>query len=85
MQTSLPYVIVGDEAFRLHPSIMKPFNINQAREDFEKAVFNYRLSRARRVSENAFGLLCQTFTVFFTPITLKPSTVDLNNSSSVPS
>lgn len=61
----LPYVIVGDVAFRLHKHIMKPFNRAQAKEDIEKAIFNYRLSRARRVSENAFGLLSQIFRVFF--------------------
>lgn len=76
-QTNLPYVIVGDEAFRLHPNIMKPYNRIQARESFDKSVFNYRLSRARRVSENAFGLLCQTFRVFFTPLAVKQSTADL--------
>ncbi|XP_008189418.1 uncharacterized protein LOC103311551 [Acyrthosiphon pisum] len=73
----LPYVIVGDEAFRLHKRIMKPFNRAQAKADFEKSVFNYRLSRARRVSENAFGLLSQIFRVFYTPIAIKPETCDL--------
>lgn len=35
----LPYVIVGDEAFRLHKRIMKPFNRAQAKADFEKKCF----------------------------------------------
>lgn len=72
----LPFVIVGDEAFRLHTHIMKPYNRAQAKEDFEKGVFNYRLSRARRVSENAFGLLSQIFRVFYTPIAINPDTCD---------
>lgn len=72
----LPYVIVGDEAFRLHKRIMKSFNRAQAKADFEKSVFNYRLSRSRRVSENAFGLLSQIFRVFYTPIAIKPETCD---------
>lgn len=71
----LLYVIVGDEAFRLHKHVMKPYNRAQAK-DFEKGVFNYRLSRARRVSENAFGLLSQIFRVFYTPIAINPDTCD---------
>lgn len=74
----LPYVIVGDEAFRLHKNIMKPYSRDQAKEDIQKAIFNYRLSRARRVSENAFGILANTFRIFFSPIAVEPSTtVDL--------
>lgn len=72
----LPYVLVGDEAFRLSTHMMKPFPRPVASADERKAVFNYRLSRARRVSENAFGLLSQIFRVFYTVIDLNPSTVD---------
>ncbi|KAJ8966364.1 hypothetical protein NQ314_003565 [Rhamnusium bicolor] len=35
--------------------------------DSNKAVFNYQLSRARRLTENAFGILCHTFRIFFYP------------------
>ncbi|KAJ8875653.1 hypothetical protein PR048_023550 [Dryococelus australis] len=52
----VPFVIIGVEAFRLHRNLMKPCKKTQAKEDFEKAIFNYRLTRARRVSENAFDL-----------------------------
>ena len=72
----LPHVFVGDEAFRLHPNMMKPYSKPVASADKEKAIFNYRLSRARRVSENAFGLASKVFRVFYTPIALKPSTTD---------
>lgn len=34
------------------------------------------LCPARRVTENAFGILCQVFRIFFTPINLKAETVD---------
>lgn len=73
----LPHVILGDEAFSLNEHMMKPFCKNQALKDSKKRNFNYRLSRARRVSENAFGILCTTFRIFFTPIHIKPETVDL--------
>jgi len=73
----LPHVILGDEAFQLHTNTMKPYPRRQALEDHNKAIFNYRLCRARRVTENAFGILCHVFRIFFTPINVKPSTVDL--------
>lgn len=72
----LPHVIVGDEAFRLHTHIMKPYTRQASRDDKTKSIFNYRLSRARRVTENAFGLLSQVFRVFYQPISIEPSTCD---------
>lgn len=72
----LPHVILGDKAFRLHTNIMKPYTRQSARDDKSKAIFNYRLSRARRVTENAFGLLSQVFRVFYQPINIEPITCD---------
>lgn len=70
----VPHVFVGDEAFRLHANMMKPFSRPATHANNEKAIFNYRLSRARRVSENAFALLSQVFRLFYTPIAVKPET-----------
>lgn len=71
----LPHVFVGDDAFRLHPNMLKPYSRDSAIREHSKAVYNYRLCRARRTSENAFGLLAQVFRIFYSPINLLPQTV----------
>ena len=53
--TPLPYFFVGDDAFALKEWMMNPFPFRGL--DRKQRVFNYRLSRARRVVENAFGIL----------------------------
>ena len=53
----VPYHFVGDDAFALRTWLMKPFP-HRSQNDRER-IFSYRLSRARRVVENAFGILTQ--------------------------
>lgn len=72
----LPHVILGDQAFQLTQSVLRPYPREQSEVDIQKRIFNYRLSRARRTVENAFGILCQTFRIFFVPIAVDPSSVD---------
>ena len=50
-----PYVFLGDDAFALKKFMMKPFPQQGLTQ--EKQVYNYRHSRARRISENLFGIL----------------------------
>ena len=42
----------------------------------EKRVFNYHLSRTRRIAENAFGILSIRFRIFMTPINRSPEKVE---------
>lgn len=72
---SLPYVFVGDDAFTLTDSFMKPYS--QINLTIEKRIFNYRLSRARRIVENAFGILVSRFGVLQRTINLSPEKVQI--------
>ena len=70
----LSFSIVADDAFPLREYIMKPFSHRTM--ELDKRIFNYRLSRARRVVENAFGILSNRFRVFQTSIALCPAKVE---------
>lgn len=67
-------IIVGDDAFPLKPVLLKPYSRKHLTR--EQKIFNYRLSRARRISENAFGILVSKFRIFEKPIPLSPEKVD---------
>ena len=69
----LPYVIVGDEGFPLKDDLLRPYSGKNLPED--KRIFNYRLSRARRISENAFGLLTQRWRIYNRKLRLHPDNV----------
>lgn len=62
----LPFTFLGDEAFPLKENLMKPFPSKGITHD--EKIFNYRLCRARRVVENAFGILATRFRVLQTTI-----------------
>jgi len=66
---------VGDDAFPLRTNILKPFSHRHL--SLEEKIFNYRLSRARRVSENAFGILSSRFRIFRRTIDVKVETTEL--------
>lgn len=61
----VPFVFMVDEAFALGEHILRPFP--EKNLTHEKKVFNYRLSRARRFVECAFGILANKWRVFHCP------------------
>ena len=61
-----PYVLVGDEAFPLKINLLKPYPKSSL--GIKERVFNYRLSRARRMVENVFGICATRFRIFRRPI-----------------
>ena len=60
------FVFIGDEAFPLKSYLMRPYPRRELNKNCK--IYNYRLSRARRTVENAFGLLVSRFRVFEKPI-----------------
>lgn len=71
----LPFVFVGDEAFPLLENLMRPYP-GKVDYDLEKRIYNYRHSRARRVSENAFGIWVARWRIFSRPIIAKVENID---------
>ena len=71
--TLVPHVLVGDEAFPLHFDLMRPFARSALTN--ERHIFNYRLSRARKVVEIAFGILANRWRLYHRRINLNPNNV----------
>ncbi|XP_029287077.1 protein ALP1-like [Cottoperca gobio] len=71
----VPYYWIGDDAFALRHYMMKPYG--QRCLTKEERIFNYKLSRARRVVENTFGILSNRFQVLLSTMQHHPSTVKL--------
>lgn len=70
----LPHVFISDEAFALREDFLKPYSAKDL--DQQKRIFNYRLSRARRVVENVFGILVSRFGILQQRINLKPENIE---------
>lgn len=70
----VPYVIVADEAFQLTEFTMRPYPSKNLSK--QQKIFNYRLSRARHVVENAFGILGSRWRIYQKSINTNLETAD---------
>nr|XP_029716525.1 protein ALP1-like [Aedes albopictus] len=69
-----PHFIVGDAAFPLLPSLMRPYpgrNLPTIKD-----YFNQRLSRARRTIENAFGIMVARWRILKAPLIMTPQAAE---------
>ena len=64
IESPMPYIFVGDEAFPLSESQMRPYPKISVTNNYENKLFNDRLSRARQTAECAFGVLASCFRIF---------------------
>lgn len=68
-------VLVGDDIFPLGSNLLNSYLHRNL--SIEERIFNYRLSRARRVVENAFGILAARFRIFGRPVEITVDTTEI--------
>lgn len=68
-----PFVVVADDAFAMKPYLLKPYPFKN--QPGPNRVLNYRLSRARRIIENVFGIIANRFRILRKPIQFVPEKV----------
>lgn len=59
-------VLVGDEAFALSKFVLRPYPSRNL--PVKQRIFNYRLSRARRMIECTFGILANKWRILHRPL-----------------
>lgn len=72
---SMPFVFVADEAFAMAENLLRPYPSKSLTTT--RRIFNYRLSRARRFVECAFGMLANKWRIFHRPLDVSIDKVDM--------
>lgn len=67
----VPYAFIVDDAFPLETHFLKPYPGYHPQNSWQR-IFNYRICRARRIIENAFGILTAVFRVLRGNMMLTP-------------
>nr|CAH7735675.1 unnamed protein product [Callosobruchus chinensis] len=73
---TLPYVILGDQGYPLKKYLLRPYPTGTAERPRETEIYNYRLSRARRTVECAFGILVSKWRCLKAELQVEPHHVD---------
>ena len=69
----VPFVIVGNEAFPSRSDLLRPYpGRNTFKLSAQQQEYNSCLSRARRIVENAFGILAHRFRIHLRTMQLRP-------------
>ena len=72
---TVPFFPVGGEILPPKEWLMCPFAGKQLTDEMKK-IFNYKLSKARRIIENTFGISVSRWRIFQKPIEGKPKLVE---------
>lgn len=67
---TVPYVFVADDAFPMNEHMLRSYSGHNLSQ--KQRVFNYRLCRARRYVECAFGIMSNKWRIFHRPIDVSP-------------
>jgi hypothetical protein len=68
----VPYIFVADDAFPMHEHIMRNYGGHNLTN--KQKIFNYRLCKARKFVECAFGILSNKWRIFHKPLNVSKET-----------